>query len=376
MKIVFISNYFNHHQRYISDALFSLSSGMYSFIETQPMDAERKALGWGENNLPGYVHYFFGNEKEKRICRQLMRDSDIIIVGSASEKYLLFTHFKRKIILRYSERPFKLKKPPLLFKLKLYILLYMQNLTISKVYMLCASAYTASDYGKMNLYRNRTYKWGYFPELKKYDIDVIFRNKKNNEILWCGRFLDWKHPDLAIKLAKQLVESGYQFHMTLIGSGPMEQELKMLVKDWGLSPYISFCGTMKPQEVRNYMEQTGIFLFTSDRMEGWGVVLNEAMNSACAVVANTSAGATPFLVKHMDNGLCYDSNDDDSLYSLVKLLLENKDLQRKLGTAAYTTITTLWNPENAASKLCDFIKKISSGYEYPTVADEGPCSKV
>ena len=34
------------------------------------------------------------------------------------------------------------------------------------------------------------------------------------------------------------------------------------------------------------MEQADIYLFTSDRNEGWGAVANEAMNSACAMVAD------------------------------------------------------------------------------------------
>ena len=34
------------------------------------------------------------------------------------------------------------------------------------------------------------------------------------------------------------------------------------------------------------MEKADIFLFTSDRREGWGAVANEAMNSACALVVS------------------------------------------------------------------------------------------
>ena len=38
--------------------------------------------------------------------------------------------------------------------------------------MLCASAYTAKDYASLGMYKNRTYKWGYFPET----IQVAFIN--------------------------------------------------------------------------------------------------------------------------------------------------------------------------------------------------------
>lgn len=46
------------------------------------------------------------------------------------------------------------------------------------------------------------------------------------------------------------------------------------------------------------MRESHIFIFTSDRGEGWGVVLSEAMANGCTVVASNKIGAAPFLVKH------------------------------------------------------------------------------
>lgn len=51
---------------------------------------------------------------------------------------------------------------------------------------------------------------------------------------------------------------------------------------------------MKASEVRSYMEKADIYLFTSDFNEGWGAVLNESMNSGCAVVASHAIGSVPF----------------------------------------------------------------------------------
>ena len=99
------------------------------------------------------------------------------------------------------------------------------------IYMLCASAYTAGDYHKLGLFKNRTYHWGYFPETKRYDdMDRLFDNKKKTNILWCGRFLDWKHPDDMIKVAMRLKNDGYTCTMNLIGTGVMEQELSDMIK--------------------------------------------------------------------------------------------------------------------------------------------------
>ena len=44
MKIVFISNYFSHHQRALSDSLAARAE--YFFLATEPVAQERLAMGW------------------------------------------------------------------------------------------------------------------------------------------------------------------------------------------------------------------------------------------------------------------------------------------------------------------------------------------
>ena len=47
MKAVFISNYINHHQIPFSNALYEQLGDDYHFIQTEPMEEERIAMGWG-----------------------------------------------------------------------------------------------------------------------------------------------------------------------------------------------------------------------------------------------------------------------------------------------------------------------------------------
>ena len=96
------------------------------------------------------------------------------------------------------------------------------------------------------------------------------------------------------------------------------------------------------------MEESEIFLFTSDRNEGWGAVLNESMNSACAVVANCAIGSVPFLLNNGDNGYIYKDGDVDDLYNKVKSLLDNADERKCIAKNAYATMVDEWNAENAA----------------------------
>ena len=55
MKIVFVSNFYNHHQKPLADALYSMIGDNYHLIETALISSERLKMGWGREEKPQYV---------------------------------------------------------------------------------------------------------------------------------------------------------------------------------------------------------------------------------------------------------------------------------------------------------------------------------
>ena len=226
--------------------------------------------------------------------------------------------------------------------------------------MLCASAYTAGGFALVGAYLQKTYKWGYFPENKVYELSNLMGNKKNNKpsLLWVGRFLDWKHPEKAILTARWLRDQGYDFSLDMIGTGIMLESISSMIRKYNLDSHVKLRGSMSPNEVRNYMEKANIFLFTSDYNEGWGAVLNESMNSGCAVVASDAIGSVPFMIYNNYNGLIYKNNHLATLFDQVKLLMDAPDLCNAMGTNAYETVEQTWNAKTAATRLLEFSNEL------------------
>lgn len=370
MKILFCSNYFSHHQRPLSDALDELTEHNYFFLAHREMDTERKTLGWGQDLACPYVGMPTDGDIQKKL-----EDLDVLITGSFPEK--LTTDYAKyaKLFFRYSERPLKTGNPALKY-IPRFLRWHRRNPPWRKTYMLCASAYTAGDYAKFGLFRGRCYKWGYFPETIRYpSIDELINCKAKTTILWCGRFLNWKHPDDVLEVAKRLRDADYRFQIKMIGTGEMEQELKYRASEAGLlDTNIQFLGSMSPEDVRRHMENAGIYLVTSDWQEGWGAVLNEAMNSGCAVVASDAAGATPYLVNDGVNGSVYHSGDVQELYEKVRQLLDHTAMQDSFGRAAYQTITEVWNAEVAAKRFLQLSQALLDGTDTSQLFTDGPCS--
>ena len=367
-SVVFLSNYFNHHQQPFSDKMYNILGKNYLFVQTEPMETERKDMGWEIDEYPEYVVTEQNLKENIDTYQDIIDNADAVIIGSAPERLIENRKKLNKLIFRYSERPLKKGFELLKYPIR-YYKWHKVNPKNKPIYMLCASAYTASDYAKFGLFKDKCYKWGYFPETKKYEnIISLIENKEKNSIVWVARFINWKHPEIALNIAKRLKNEGYNFCIKMIGNGKMLEEISQAVTNENLTDCVKVLGAMKPEEVRKHMEKSEIHLFTSDRQEGWGAVLNESMNSACVPVANRQIGSVPFLINNNENGFMYNTIDD--LYQKVKLLLDIPEKRIKMAKNAYKTITEEWNAETAAQR---FIKLASNLYECKY--ENGPLSK-
>lgn len=370
MKVLFISNYYTHHQHPLCEALDILTEHQFTFVETEIFSEERRRSGWETQDNVLFVKQY---EEWIRNCNDDLMTADIVILGSAPLSVVHDRLKARKLVFLYAERVYKNGYQPLKWLPRLYRY-WSRYGKHRSMYLLCASAYTALDYALHGAFLGKSYKWGYFPEAKEYDISQLNSRRDSSKLLWCGRFLDWKHPEAALAVAKRLKEENCSFELEFIGNGPMEDELKQKVLDDGLSDCVRFLGTMSTDAVREHMESAGIYLFTSDFHEGWGAVLNEAMNSGCAVVASPAAGSTPYLLKHRNNGLIYHNGDLDELYGYVKRLLEHPEQQRQFGAEAYQTIHQMWNANNAAGRFLKLVEEIQNKGRCD-LYEEGPCSR-
>jgi hypothetical protein len=66
MKIVFVSNYFNHHQKPFCEEMYKKIGDGFSFVATGVMREERRKLGYGEAESPQYVFLAHESESEKK----------------------------------------------------------------------------------------------------------------------------------------------------------------------------------------------------------------------------------------------------------------------------------------------------------------------
>ena len=379
MKVTFYSNFLNHHQLPFCLAMDRLTGGKFTFVATTSVPAKRLNMGYHDMNKQyPFVLTTYDSAENEQLAKVLAVKSDVVIIGSAPEKYRNMRLKQNKLTFNYSERWYKQGLPfSKISRAFVSSLLHYGRWLGKPAYMLCASAYTAADCAKFGNFLGRTYKWGYFPEVKQQDVDALIERKRKNDklvILWVARLIGLKHPEAAIHVAERLKKDGFDFELHIIGNGEMEQQLRAWIVEKQLDDCVRMLGSMPPEAVRDHMEAANIFLFTSDFNEGWGAVLNESMNSACAVVASHAIGSVPFLLEDGKNGYIYRNGDMNSLYGRVVTLIEQPALREQMGKEAYHTLAELWNADVAAERFIALAQALLDG-KSPNLFEEGPCSK-
>ena len=321
------------------------------------------------------VYYDKSEERDKALG--LIATADVAVMGACPDRLIDLRVSTGKLTFLYSERFFK-KGTWRRFIPRTRKAVYDRAIKYKNrddFYVLCASAYLPYDLSLLGFPTDKCLKWGYFPQVKRYkNIEEIITAKRKSSILWVSRFLEWKHPEVPVKLAKRLKSDGYKFQLNMIGDGECRSKVEKLIKRYGLKDCVYLRGSLPSEEVRNYMEQSEIFLFTSDRYEGWGAVLNESMNSGCAVVTNRAIGSVPYLIKDGENGFIYDGPVKD-VYNKVKFLLDNSERRKETGKNAYYSIVDMWNSDVAAERLLEIAEILYKDSGKTGRYQDGPCSK-
>lgn len=96
MKITFFSNFLNHHQLPLCMEFLKLTNNNFTFVATEPIPEDRLKLGYHDMNKKyDFVLTTYDDVSNEVKAMDLALNSDVIIIGSAPEKYVL-ERIKRK----------------------------------------------------------------------------------------------------------------------------------------------------------------------------------------------------------------------------------------------------------------------------------------
>ncbi|HEY9630130.1 MAG TPA: glycosyltransferase [Coleofasciculaceae cyanobacterium] len=168
-------------------------------------------------------------------------------------------------------------------------------------------------------------------------------------LLYVGRLAVVKGLPILLESLAALKPSYPDIVLTVVGDGPDRAQLEQQAAELGLTANVKFVGYQSQAEVREYMQQTDIFVMSSFA-EGVPVVLMEAMAAGVPVVATQIAGVSE-LVEDSISGFLVPPGDPIALGDRIAKLLSSAELRNRLGTAGRAKVGKEFNIDHEVARL-------------------------
>lgn len=118
--------------------------------------------------------------------------------------------------------------------------------------------------------------------------------------------------------------------LVLVGTGHLEKELRLYVKEKNIEDKVIFLG--RRNDIGRILSCFDIFILPS-YVEGVSRALLEAMASSCAIICSDIPGNRE-LIKHNQEGLLVNPHNIEEIQHTIQLLVSNNSLRLQLGRNA------------------------------------------
>ena len=179
------------------------------------------------------------------------------------------------------------------------------------------------------------------------------------ELLAVGRLDPIKGFDVLVDALGELAKTGRKFRCRIIGSGPLEGDLRARIDRYGIGDRVELMGARPQAEVRAALYAASVFVLpsvvtaTGDR-DGIPVSLMEAMALGTPVVSTRVSGI-PELIEDGREGLLVPEKDAPALAAAIARLLDDPALGPRMAVAARAKVEREFDASIEARKLLELL---------------------
>ena len=308
----------------------------FEVIYTHEQDLTRKKQGW---NFDFIQHYDSKIISKNLNIRQLInyvfqnRTSTHIVNGIWAEKSFFFVilllNLFRADFFIYSEAPVPTKKRSIFKKMMLNFLVKpISKLLIQRAKGFFAVSVFAEDYFKsLGIKPEKIYRFGYFRKVEKNDF--IKTDSTINQLIFVGQLIERKGIFTLLEAIKNSIKITQNFQLNVIGTGDLTTSIKQYIQTHYLQNFITLQGAVDSQNVAQYIQKADLLILPSI-FDGWGMVVNEALQNQVPVLISDQCGAKE-LIEHGKNGLIFEAQNVESLTDeLLKFLQLSSEEKAKM----------------------------------------------
>ena len=159
--------------------------------------------------------------------------------------------------------------------------------------------------------------------------------------------------------ALSIINDKCEFNLYIVGkviSNSYFNKCRQFIKEHALNEKCSFLGRVEDTELE-YLYKTSDFFILPSMLEGYGMVLIEAMSYGLPVVAFNNS-AIPYTVVPFINGLLAENGSETNLAENIKLLVKNRELKEQLRKGTQETLVNINSYNNFRDCVSQFYNVI------------------
>lgn len=186
------------------------------------------------------------------------------------------------------------------------------------------------------------------PPIPAIQRDQPILDRTGQELLFAGKLRYYKGVNYLLEAMPFLPQA----HLTIVGSGPMEQEWKHLAETLGITGRVTWAGQVSDAELTAYYQACDIFVLPcSERSEAFGAVQLEAMAAGKPVISCDVHTGVAWVNQNKVTGLVVPPKNPLALGGAISRLLDDSALRTRMGAAGKQRVETEFTLEKMVERV-------------------------
>ena len=191
---------------------------------------------------------------------------------------------------------------------------------------------------------------------KEYLLSAVPETERQTRFLFVGRLVYYKGVDVLLRAFERLSEG----ELTIIGSGPLEAELKEFVRAHDLEKRVHFLGQVSEEELYRQFAECDVFVLPSvAKSEAFGLVQLEAMAYGKPVINTWLSSGVPEVSLNGLTGITVKPGDAEELSQAMDRLAVDVQLRQRMGKAARTRLEQEFTFDVMMNRMMELYERLA-----------------
>lgn len=328
MNLFFFQNCISPHQiPYIRECVKDERIESVYLIVPRTDYVVRKDMGWDSTHLLDNTSIqLWLRPKDEQIIQLLKETKDVVCLFSGIRSFAdVFRWFK--LSLSYNVKRGIITEPPNVYLTKPLFLHYARFLFQDYKYIKYIHYVFAFGDLAVNYYRFWSKKWKVIPfayctdNMHVLECEYVIKNE-NLKIVFVGSLTRNKNVISILKALSILQNDTVSFD--IVGDGIERKHLEDFVEKKRLR-HVSFYGYLQMEEARAVMNDADVLILPS-HYDGWGAVVNEALQLGLYVICSEHCGSKALL---LNNRIGYIFHSYQEFLKQLQNVIQNKEAIKK-----------------------------------------------